>query len=130
MQVGKPVGVMALDQDLNEWYGQQPLKLGMGYRPCERLSPSIQVLLHVAFSDDSVLHHITLHVAHRYVLVLGLHEAFDLLHVGTHDDVPAIEILDMHKLWQRTAVHAQGLDEQHVDTRMFASGSRGSSPST
>ncbi len=46
MQVGTPVGVMALDQDLNEWYGQQPLKLGMGYRPCDLLSPDVQVLLH------------------------------------------------------------------------------------
>ncbi len=37
---------MALDQDLNEWYGQQPLKLGMGYRPCELIGPDVQVLLH------------------------------------------------------------------------------------
>lgn len=42
-KVGSPVGVMALDQDLDEWYGQQPLKLGMGYRPCEALSPDVQV---------------------------------------------------------------------------------------
>ncbi|KAA6428036.1 MAG: hypothetical protein FRX49_02697 [Trebouxia sp. A1-2] len=41
--VGTPVGVMALDQDLNEWYGQQPLKLGMGYRPCDLISPDVQV---------------------------------------------------------------------------------------
>ncbi len=46
MQVGSPVGVMALDQDSNEWYGQQPLKLGMGYRPCELISPDVQVILH------------------------------------------------------------------------------------
>lgn len=46
MQVGAPVGVMALDQDVNEWYAQQPLKLGMGYRPCDLLSPDVQVLLH------------------------------------------------------------------------------------
>ncbi|KAL0024793.1 hypothetical protein WJX79_007618 [Trebouxia sp. C0005] len=42
-KVGTPVGVMALDQDLNEWYGQQPLKLGMGYRPCDLISPDVQV---------------------------------------------------------------------------------------
>lgn len=46
VQVGSPVGVMAVDQDLNEWYGQQPLKLGMGYRPCELISPDVQVTLH------------------------------------------------------------------------------------
>lgn len=43
MQVGSPVGVMGLDQDMTEWYGQRPLQLGMGYRPCELLDPSIQV---------------------------------------------------------------------------------------
>ena len=56
--MGNPVGVMGLDQDLNEWYGQQPMKLGMGYRPCELLSPSIQVL-HLECSKHSVLDHIT-----------------------------------------------------------------------
>lgn len=42
-KVGSPVGVMGLDQDMTEWYGQRPLQLGMGYRPCELLDPSIQV---------------------------------------------------------------------------------------
>lgn len=43
MQVGPPVGVMGLEQDMQDWYGQQPLTLGMGYRPCDKLDPSIQV---------------------------------------------------------------------------------------
>ena len=45
-----------------------------------------------------------------------------LLHVGTHADLPEI---GHAKLWQRTTFHAQGVDEQHVDTRLFASGTRG-----
>ena len=37
------MGVMGLEQDMQDWYGQQPLMLGMGYRPCDMLDPSIQV---------------------------------------------------------------------------------------
>ena len=37
---------MALDQDMNEYYGHRPLELGMGYRPCDRLEPSLLVRLH------------------------------------------------------------------------------------
>ena len=43
MQVGPPVGVMGLEQDMQDWYGQQPYMLGMGYRLCDKLDPSVQV---------------------------------------------------------------------------------------
>lgn len=56
MQVGQPVGVMGLEQDLKEWYGQQPLKLGMGYRPCETLNPSFQVGTPLCFCSLTNIH--------------------------------------------------------------------------
>lgn len=43
MQVGPPVGVVGLEQDMQDWYSQQPLTLGMGYRPCDKLDPAMQV---------------------------------------------------------------------------------------
>lgn len=42
-QVGSPVGVMGLQQNTREWYGRHPLLLGMGYRLCQDLDPTIQV---------------------------------------------------------------------------------------
>ena len=37
------MGVVGLEQDMQDWYGKQPLALGMGYRGCHNLDPSIQV---------------------------------------------------------------------------------------
>ena len=56
VQVGPPVGVMGLEQDVQVWYGQQPLTLGMAYRQCDRLEPSVQVgsLLRLTLSDQLV----------------------------------------------------------------------------
>ena len=43
MQVGGPVGIMSLDQDINEYYSRHPLKVGMGNRQCSTMGPKSQV---------------------------------------------------------------------------------------
>ncbi|KAL3144968.1 hypothetical protein ABBQ32_003472 [Trebouxia sp. C0010 RCD-2024] len=50
-QVGSPVGVMGLQQDTKEWYGRHPLLLGMGYRLCQDLDPTIQVGSRLRFAS-------------------------------------------------------------------------------
>lgn len=42
-QVGKPVGIMSMKQDMSEFYSQSPLRLGMGSRPCDAVDPKMQV---------------------------------------------------------------------------------------
>ena len=45
LQVGEPVGIMTLKQDMSEFYSKSPSQIGMGTRPCEHLDPTLQVLI-------------------------------------------------------------------------------------
>ena len=45
LQVGEPVGIMALNQSMSEFYSRSPLLFGMGTRECAMLDPTLQVLL-------------------------------------------------------------------------------------
>lgn len=56
LQVGDPVGIMSLDQNMSEYYSQDPLRLGMGLRGCAGLDPAVQVFVaHYAICHELLL---------------------------------------------------------------------------
>lgn len=58
MQIGVPVGVFGLDEPLTQWHPKKGGgKVGMGGRPCQVLSPEVQVSFVARGPAESNNHH-------------------------------------------------------------------------